>query len=155
MFHTKLGAALLCSLELLFACSAPVAVPTPSGEGGAVSGSAGTGDAGDAGDASALIQGEPDWCAARAVLQAKCQRCHGEPAENGAPFPLLTYADTQVADRKGAPRYEKLKAAIEAEYMPPLFLQLTPAVEPLTADESATLLTWLSGQPPLDAPHCE
>jgi len=94
---------------------------------------------------------EPGWCAAQVVIQAKCQRCHGEPTEYGAPFSLLTYADTQVVDRKGSPRYEKMKAALEAEYMPPQFLELSPPVEALTESESATLLAWLSAQPPLDS----
>lgn len=159
MLHQKLAATLLGSLALSLACSAPVAAPTTSGEGGAVSGNAdATGDAGNtggSGEPGALVQNEPDWCDARTILQAKCQRCHAEPLANGAPFPLLTYADTQLLDRKGNSRYEKMKAALESEYMPPLFLQLTPSVEPLSPDESATLLTWLSGQPPLDASDCD
>jgi len=149
MLHSKLTTTLLCSLAISVACSAPVTTATTSTEGGASNGPASTGDAG------VLVQDEPDWCAARTVLQGKCQRCHAEPSENGAPFPLLTYADTQVADRKGTPRYEKMKAALESEYMPPLFLELTPAVEPLSPDESATLRTWLSGQPPLDTSDCD
>lgn len=97
----------------------------------------------------------PDWCAARAVLQAKCQRCHDEPQQNGAPFPLLTYADTQVVDRAGTPRSDKMKAALESDYMPPQFLKLTPEVEPLSDEERSTLLDWLSAVPPLDSLDCE
>lgn len=149
MLRSKLATTLFCSLTSLLACSAPVSAPTTSTEGGAPNGSPSTGEAG------ALVQNEPDWCAARTVLQAKCQRCHAEPLANGAPFALLTYADTQLVDRKGNPRYEKMKAALESEYMPPLFLELSPAVEPLSPDESATLLTWLSGSPPLDASNCD
>ena len=52
----------------------------------------------------------PDFCAARTVLRDKCQRCHQDPTQNGAPFPLLTYADTQVVDRKGVPRFQRMKA---------------------------------------------
>ena len=146
MSHLKLVLTLCSSLALLIACGAPGAAPTTSSEGGAPNSNANSNS-----EAGALVQNEPDWCAARVVLQAKCQRCHAEPTENGAPFPLLTYADTQVLNRKGSPRYEQMKAALETEYMPPQFLQLTPPVAPLTADESATLLTWLSGEPPLDA----
>ena len=105
-------------------------------------------------DAGAMAGTEPDWCRARMVLGAKCQRCHQDPTQNGAPFPLLTYADTQVVDRKGVPRFEKMKAALEAEYMPPTFLQLEPAVEPLLESERDALLSWLSGDPPLDNPEC-
>ena len=131
----------LYACSLLLACAAPAAtsddVATATGAGGA--------------DGVTTPAGEPDWCAARAVLRAKCQRCHGEPTENGAPFPLLTYADTQVADRNGTPRFEKMKDAVESDYMPPNFLKLDPEVEPLSAAERTLLLTWLSGQPPLDA----
>jgi uncharacterized membrane protein len=98
---------------------------------------------------------EPDFCEARTVLRDKCQRCHQEPTLNGAPFPLLTYDDTQVVDRKGVPRFEKMKAAIESDYMPPTYLELDPAVEPLSPSERAALLGWLASDPPLDNPDCE
>jgi uncharacterized membrane protein len=97
----------------------------------------------------------PDFCAARDVLRDKCQRCHQEPTQNGAPFSLLTYADTQVVDRNGVPRSQRMKAAIDSDYMPPTFLQLEPAVEPLQESERALLLSWLSGEPPLDSPACD
>jgi hypothetical protein len=48
-----------------------------------------------------------------------------------------------------------MKAAVESAYMPPQFLELSPAVQPLTASESDTLITWLSAQPPLDSPSCD
>src|ERR1700760_1681726 len=34
-------------------------------------------------------------CAVFAVVHKKCNPCHQMPPLNGAPFPLLTYADTQ------------------------------------------------------------
>jgi len=98
---------------------------------------------------------EPDFCAAHVVLRDKCQRCHQDPTQNGAPFPLLSYADTQVVDRKGVPRFQKMRAAIESDYMPPTFLELEPAVEPLHESERVALLGWLSSEAPLDAPDCE
>jgi hypothetical protein len=147
MSHQKFVLTLLGSMSLLIACGAPGAAPTTSNEGGAPPSVQTPGNS----EAGALVQDGPNWCDARVVLQAKCQRCHGDPLESGAPFPLLTYADTQATNSKGSPRYEQMKAALEAEYMPPQFLQLTPAVEPLTTDESTTLLTWLSGAPPLEA----
>lgn len=134
-------------LTLLLACahSEPVDV---TASGGAVN------------DHIAAAGGEalgelPDWCAARTVLRDKCQRCHQDPTQNGAPFPLLTYADTQVVDRKGVPRSEKMKAALDSDYMPPTFLQLEPAVEPLQESERSALVSWLSSDPPLDNPDCE
>jgi hypothetical protein len=150
MSRSKLATALLYSLSALLACSAPSTAPTPPAEAGGA-----TNDDTNTAGAGALVHNESDWCAAHVVLQAKCQRCHAEPLENGAPFPLLTYADTQLVDGKGTPRHEKMKAALESDYMPPLFLQLTPAVEPLSPSERTTLLTWLSGQPPLDASDCD
>jgi uncharacterized membrane protein len=148
------GHSLLCSLAFMVACSAATEVPDVSSEAGTRNGNAGAG-AGAVGAAGAAPQSGPDWCAARTILRAKCQRCHSEPQENGAPFALLTYADTQVEDRAGRPRFEKMKAALESDYMPPQFLKLTPEVEPLLADERSTLLTWLAGEPPLDSADCD
>jgi uncharacterized membrane protein len=97
----------------------------------------------------------PTWCDARAVLQAKCVRCHSAPPAHGAPFSLLSYADTQELDHSGKPRFEKMRAALDTELMPPTFLQLEPPVEQLTTDEKTTLLAWLAGDPPTDADGCE
>lgn len=148
--RTNAAAVLVCSLALLLACSAATEAPTstPSATGG-------SSDDASAGKGGAPVQSGTDWCAARAVLQAKCQRCHDEPQQNGAPFPLLTYADTQVVDRAGTPRSDKMQAALESDYMPPQFLKLTPEVEPLSDEERSTLLDWLSAVPPLDSPDCE
>src|SRR5690348_1039123 len=57
---------------------------------------------------------EPTWCDARAVLAAKCWRCHTDPPKNGAPFSLLRYEDTQVIDGRGVPRYERMYDAVES-----------------------------------------
>jgi hypothetical protein len=146
--HRRALRLLLCACSLLLACAAPA----PTSEGAPIEIGAGGADGADGADTPA---GDADWCAASAVLQANCQRCHREPTENGAPFPLLTYADTQVLDRNGTPRFVRMKDAIESDYMPPNFLKLDPEVEPLTDAERALLLTWLSGQPPLDSAKCE
>lgn len=38
----------------------------------------------------------PTWVAdIQPILQSRCGQCHGNPLVGGAPFPLLTYADTQ------------------------------------------------------------
>jgi uncharacterized membrane protein len=84
----------------------------------------------------------PSWCEIQAILAAKCQRCHQRPALHGAPFALLTYADTQVRDSKGRARFEQIADAVGSEYMPPQFIELAPAVALLTTDERATLLAW-------------
>jgi uncharacterized membrane protein len=82
------------------------------------------------------------WCAARQVLEQRCQRCHGEETQHGAPFALVSYQDTQVVNAKGKPRYELIAAAVSSDFMPPSFLTLTPPVEPLTELERAAVLDW-------------
>lgn len=72
----------------------------------------------------------------------KCQRCHALEPEHGAPFSLVSYDDTQVLNGKGNPRYEQIAVAVSSDFMPPSFLVLEPEVEPLTAQELATLLAW-------------
>jgi hypothetical protein len=144
--HSRLSAALSC-LTLLLACAHAEPINSTS-DGGA------TNDSSIA-DGGAMLGMEPDWCAALTVLRAKCQRCHQEPTQNGAPFALSTYADTQVADRKGVPRFQRMKAALATDYMPPTFLELEPAVEPLDESERSALLSWLSSDQPLDNPDCQ
>ncbi len=90
-----------------------------------------------AGGASATLA----WCDVEPILRAKCQRCHQEPPKNGAPFPLLSYADTQVNDR--SPRTVLMQHALEGDLMPPTYLALDPPVQSLTCDEKLTLLGWL------------
>lgn len=92
---------------------------------------------------------EIGWCSAELVLATKCQRCHRDPPENGAPFPLLHYADTQVIDSKGKPRFERMAEAVSSDYMPARFLKLDPPVEALTNEEKHTLLEWLGRGAPL------
>lgn len=88
------------------------------------------------------------WCQVRSVLTQKCQRCHGETPEHGAAFSLVTYEDTQVVNAKGKLRYERIATAVSSDFMPPSFLDLTPAVEPLTELERAALLDWCDGGAP-------
>ena len=88
------------------------------------------------------------WCAAREVLEHKCQRCHGATPEHGAPFSLVSYEDTQVVNARGKARYELMAEAISSDYMPAMFVKLSPAVEPLTDEERATLLDWCEHEAP-------
>jgi len=92
---------------------------------------------------------DPSWCEIQAILSAKCQRCHRSPVEHGAPFPLLTYADTQARDSNGKARFEQIASAVDTEYMPPQFIELAPPVAPLSADERTALLAWCSQGAPL------
>lgn len=87
---------------------------------------------------------ELTWCDVLPILEARCQRCHTDPQENGAPFSLLTYDDTQDENR-----YEHMGEAVDRDFMPPLWLEVDPPVERLSCSEKATLLAWVDqGAPP-------
>jgi len=80
-------------------------------------------------------------CAVNLVLQNVCQQCHAAPPKNEAPFPLVTYDDTQ-RDVSGKPLWTYMKSALEAGRMP------APPVELAPADRD-TLIAWLGdGAPP-------
>ncbi len=78
------------------------ATSSPTGTGGATSsptgtgGATGTGGSGpDAASCPVVAQTGDFPCDVFAVVHASCNPCHQMPPQNGAPFPLLTYADTQ------------------------------------------------------------
>jgi hypothetical protein len=83
------------------------------------------------------------------VVQSKCQRCHGDPLANGAPVPFLTVDDFQSRYFETDLKWWEVSVdRVRADVMP--FVALNdlpnppmPPVEPLTADEKATLLGWL------------
>lgn len=85
-------------------------------------------------------------CEVDAVLEAKCRRCHTEPQQNGAPFPLLTWKDTQV-DYFGTPIWVRMAEAVASGFMPLCAENscgnFVPPVEKLTEGEKTTLLSWL------------
>jgi hypothetical protein len=89
------------------------------------------------------------WCDVEPVIQSKCQRCHTDPLANGAPFALLGYEDTQVIDKQGKSRAQRMRAAIAEGFMPATFVKLTPPVEKLGEDERSNLLQWLDAGAPL------
>jgi hypothetical protein len=96
------------------------------------------------------------WCQALSVIESKCQRCHSEPPQNGAPFPLLTYDDTQVLlGAEQTPVYSKMRVAVGLDYMPLTAIPLDPPVQPLTCEEKTTLLRWLDqGAQPVGGLDC-
>lgn len=114
-------------------------LPDTNGAGGEGTAAAGGADSG----------GEIAFCDALRVVRSKCQRCHGDPLENAAPAPFLTYEDTQApyydTERKYA---DVMLTAVERDIMPYVSLNdgltpIMPPVEPLTVEEKATLLGWL------------
>jgi len=83
------------------------------------------------------------WCQALGVLETSCQRCHGEPSQNGAPFPLITYEHTQILyGNAQVPLPTKMRSAVASDFMP-LQIPIDPPVQPLTCEQKTTLLTWL------------
>ena len=127
---------------IAIACSSP----TPHDR--AIGGDQGvTVDAGADVDTSADVDASTDaptsWCSVQAILALKCQRCHASPAAHGAPFALVSYDDTQVLDRKGRARFERIGSVVEEQSMPPVnSIKLEPPVEPLQEQERATILSW-------------
>jgi uncharacterized membrane protein len=118
--------------------------------------SCGGDDGGPANDAGGAVSA--DFCDALEVLRAKCHRCHQDPPLNGAPFALLSYADTQAERATGALVYEDMLDAVESGIMPPTASSFEPPVEPLTCRERATLLSWLRADAPRPAgndPSCD
>lgn len=107
--------------------------PDPSGDGGS-----------DPGDGP-----EVAFCAAFEVVVAKCQRCHTDPPQFGAPVPFLELDDFHRPYGNDSKEY--FQAAIdqvENDLMPYTTLNdpptsLMPPVEGLTKSEKATLLGWL------------
>lgn len=79
-------------------------------------------------------------CDVERVLTTVCQNCHTSPPKNDAPFPLVTYANTQ-AMISGKPVYEYMRAALESGRMP---------LDPITIAprDREVLLAWLRADAP-------
>ena len=80
------------------------------------------------------------------VIHGSCNRCHTDPPLIGAPFPLLTYEDTQMPyDTHGKLRYQRMREVIQPNGAPHMPFQSTKiVVPPLTDAELATLDAWLA-----------
>ena len=90
-------------------------------------------------------------CAIDTVLATHCQHCHSAPPTNGAPFPLVAYADVQALAASTvlgttATRFSLIHNAVAIDYMP---LDMPP-LAPL-ADRKA-LLEWTCACSPPRAP---
>lgn len=95
------------------------------------------------------------------VIQDKCQRCHGDPLQHGAPVAFFTVDDFQARYFESDSKWWQIAASqVEDDSMPFTALNtlpepIMPPVEPLTADEKATLLGWLkAGAMPDDDDAC-
>jgi hypothetical protein len=81
-------------------------------------------------------------CDVSRIIEAKCERCHSDPPENGAPFPLLSWEDTQKPYGRVLV-HDAMLVAVESGFMPLTELDLSPPVEDLTTSERTVLLGWL------------
>ncbi len=97
---------------------------------------------------------ELGFCDVQSILESRCHRCHGEPQENGATIPLVTWEDIQV-DRSGTSVAARMVTQLELELMPPLSHRLEPPVEALGAVERERLLEWLRAGAPRGTSECE
>ncbi len=107
-----------------------------------------------AGAANGTTAPTADWCAVKRVLEDKCQRCHSQPPLHGAPFALVSYADTQALDQHGRARYLAMAQALEDALMPPSFIELDPPVQSLSPAELETLLDFCQAGAPAGDGNC-
>lgn len=97
---------------------------------------------------SPVARAETLPCDVGAVLRSKCQRCHQNPPKNGAPIPLLTWADTRQT-YLGKPVWQWMLEVVSNGFMPYMGdPNLQPPVQPLGAAEKQTLLEWLKAGAP-------
>jgi len=122
-----------------------------------------TGAAGEApmGEGGASIVDQVPFCSALDVIRCKCQQCHQNPPQYGAPVPFMTYEDTQAPyDSMGKTYSDAMLHVIENDIMPLLQLNdppvnLAPPAMPLSPPEKETLLAWLKqGAKPVGGTDC-
>ena len=89
---------------------------------------------------AAVVSGDLP-CDPKRVLVTVCQQCHTNPTQNAAPFPLVTYADTQATINGGKPIWQYMLSVVQNGVMPLPPVQIDPG-------DRDTLLRWLqSGAP--------
>ena len=138
-------------LAIVTGCGGQGSEGSPNANAGAGSATAGGGAAGASSSSVA-------WCDAYEIINCSCQQCHQNPPINGAPIPLVTYADTQVAfpAASTSPVWQTMQRVIAARSMPftgdPTVM---PKVMPLSDAEQAKLLGWLAeGAKPTGGTAC-
>ena len=81
--------------------------------------------------------------AVNAVLFDKCQTCHAVPTKNRAPFPLVSFEDTQKTFGLTAKRrWQRMAEVVEPGGLPHMPYGNAP---PLTDGQLTTLRTWFAG----------
>jgi uncharacterized membrane protein len=106
-----------------------------SGGGGDTPGTDGGEIALDAG-ADAKLPADVD-----AVLASRCRKCHSDPPQHDAPFPLLTWANTheRYANDGNKPIYQLMGVRIHDESFP-----MPPEGNPMTDADRAVLDKWIA-----------
>ena len=88
------------------------------------------------------------WCAAYQIINCVCQQCHQNPPLNGAPIPLMTYADTQAPFPLATSKnhvWQTMQNVVSTRFMPYMGDKtVMPVVLPLDDDDYDTLLSWLA-----------
>jgi hypothetical protein len=134
----RLVAALLVAAPLTAACDASVTETCIGGPCTLGGGGCGPGPA------------EGDYpCDVFTVIEAQCLYCHKSPPAGGAPFPLLTYEDTQQPFSGGSTLiYQQMHDQIQPGAVP----QMPYMAGMLPAADFATLDGWLTAcAPPMAA----
>ncbi len=88
----------------------------------------------------------PTYCDVEPITHAYCTRCHSDPPDP-APFPLVTYADTQVA-HGSRQRYEVMADMVDSELMPPVSASADPPIESLTEEQRQVIVEWAEAGAP-------
>ncbi len=119
--------------------SASQSASTATGTGGTATGGTATGGSPGADACPAKPQAGDFPCDVFAVIHANCNPCHQNPPLNGAPFPLLTYADTQKPIIPGKLIFQQMYDQTRPDALPrmPLGGSLKPA-------DFTTLSDWLA-----------
>lgn len=95
----------------------------------------------------AAISNAPLPSAVDSVFASRCRKCHGTPQHMGAPFPLLTWQNTQMLVPNN-PRHLHVYEAMKLRINDPNF-PMPPDGNPFTASDRKVLNDWLdAGAPP-------
>jgi hypothetical protein len=91
-------------------------------------------------------------CEVFEVIRRECHSCHTNPPANGAPFPLLSYEDTQATYFMDIKRYQRMNEVIRPNGSPRM-----PLGGMLKAADLAILGDWLNqcAPPTADGMGCE
>jgi hypothetical protein len=134
MSRRTLAALLLAACAALVSCNADV---TEGCLGGPCADAGMNGDGGA--DACPVVVQTGDFpCDVFAVIHANCNPCHQSPPRHMAPFPLLTYADTQHLFLPGRLIFQQMYDQTRPTASPRM-----PLNGSLSAADDATLTNWL------------